>query len=272
MWSKGDQRAPHKPLLILLALGKFQQNQQTVMFAEIKDQLAKLIEDFGPPRKAIKPQFPFVRLANDGIWRLNKNYQGISDPSANRLVEDRVVGSFTPEVLSCIQQNKDAIPRIAQEILTANFPETLHEDILTAVGLDVQFTTVRIRRRDPLFRDKVLEAYRYRCAICGTGIRMKNAIVALEAAHIKWHQAHGPDTVENGMALCSMHHKLLDVGAFTVDHDFRVQVSPKANGVGIESILLHYNDKPILEPEHTKQYPNPTFLDWHVNEVYKGGY
>jgi HNH endonuclease len=38
----------------------------------------------------------------------------------------------------------------------------------------------------------------------------------LEAAHIKWFQARGPDVVQNGLALCSLHHKIFDLGAFTV--------------------------------------------------------
>ncbi len=273
MWSSGGQRAPHKPLLILLALGRLQQQQTKLAFADIKEQLASLIEEFGPPRKVIHPQYPFVRLTIDGIWQINKDYSGVSsDPSSRRLEEDNVIGEFTPEVLACLQQDTIAIPRIAQEVLDANFPDTLHDDILTAVGLNIHFDISKRRRRDAKFRERVLEAYRYQCAICGTGIRMKNAIVALEAAHIKWHQAHGPDEVENGLALCSIHHKLLDVGAFTINHNHEVLVSPKANGAGIDTILIKYQHQRISEPQLTHQYPKPEFLDWHVQEVFKVGY
>src|SRR5437588_7846441 len=40
--------------------------------------------------------------------------------------------------------------------------------------------------------------------------------VGLDAAHIRWHQAGGPDREGNGLALCVLHHKLFDLGAFTV--------------------------------------------------------
>jgi len=40
--------------------------------------------------------------------------------------------------------------------------------------------------------------------------------LGLEAAQIKWFQARGPDVVPNGLALCSLHHKIFDLGAFTV--------------------------------------------------------
>jgi putative restriction endonuclease len=40
--------------------------------------------------------------------------------------------------------------------------------------------------------------------------------LGLEAAHIKWFQAGGPDIEANGLAMCSLHHKLFDLGVFTI--------------------------------------------------------
>ena len=71
--------------------------------------------------------------------------------------------------------------------------------------------------------------------------------MGLEAAHIRWHQAGGPDIEGNGMALCSLHHKLFDRGAFTLDSSFRVIVSDDINGVGAEQVLWAYHQK---KPEH----------------------
>lgn len=57
------------------------------------------------------------------------------------------------------------------------------------MGFDIQ----QIRKvRDPLFRQQVLRAYNYECAICGFNMRHDNASVGLEAAHIKWKQFGGP--------------------------------------------------------------------------------
>ena len=55
-------------------------------------------------------------------------------------------------------------------------------------------------------RAKVLLAYQYRCAVCGHDLRMGQQSIGLEAAHIKWFQANGPDEVPNGIAMCSLHH------------------------------------------------------------------
>jgi hypothetical protein len=34
---------------------------------------------------------------------------------------------------------------------------------------------------------------------------------------IRWHQGGGPDEESNGFALCVLHHKTFDLGAFTVN-------------------------------------------------------
>jgi HNH endonuclease len=51
------------------------------------------------------------------------------------------------------------------------------------------------------------------CALAATNGWQR---LGLDAAHIEWFQASGPDVVPNGLALCSLHHKIFDLGAFTV--------------------------------------------------------
>ena len=48
----------------------------------------------------------------------------------------------------------------------------------------------------------MLTAYEWRCAVCGLDVRLGSVSVALDAAHIRWHQAGGPDREGNGLALC----------------------------------------------------------------------
>ena len=72
IWKNGKERAPHKPLLILLALAKLRnKNQHTLQYSEVKDLLKKLLIEFGPSRRNYHPEYPFVRLKNDGIWHLS---------------------------------------------------------------------------------------------------------------------------------------------------------------------------------------------------------
>jgi len=40
-------------------------------------------------------------------------------------------------------------------------------------------------------------------SVCGHDLQLKQQVIALKAAHIKWFQAGGPDVEQNGLALAS---------------------------------------------------------------------
>ncbi len=279
-WKSQGVRAPHKPLLILLALGEVQRgNNSFIPYATIEPKLKELLQDFGPPRKTIYTSFPFIRLANDQLWQFNKPdlLNTKQDYTNTYLLKHGLEGKFPDDLVDMLQQKPELLGQVAQTILEENFPETLHQDILDAVGLDItaniaNSTRKAGRKRDPLFRESILKAYEYRCAVCGFGVRLRNKLLALEAAHIKWHQAGGPDVEVNGLALCSTHHKLFDLGAFTINSTMQMLVSDEVNGLGSDEWLIRHHYKPLLPPQKKHFYPEPEFLHWHVNEVFKGGY
>ncbi len=72
IWRKGEQRAPHKPLLLLYVLANYQQGHARLFDygTEVHEQLLSLLERFGPQRKAHYPHMPFWRLKGDGFWDL----------------------------------------------------------------------------------------------------------------------------------------------------------------------------------------------------------
>lgn len=74
--------------------------------------------------------------------------------------------------------------------------------------------------RSPKFRQEVLGAYSYRCAMCGIQLDL------VEAAHIVPH-AHpkGLDTVSNGLALCALHHRSFDTGLLYVRDDYSIHLN-----------------------------------------------
>jgi len=76
----------------------------------------------------------------------------------------------------------------------------------------------------------VLTAYEWRCAVCGFDVQLGAIPIALDAAHIRWHQANGPDTERNGLALCALHHKTFDLGVFVGME--RTRERPTASGRG----------------------------------------
>lgn len=281
VWKKGDQRAPHKPLLLLLALARVATEQPRLMpFDAIEQKLATLLEDFGPSRANYYPELPFWHLQSDQIWEM-PNTTGVLTASGSvskkYLRDHHVAAGFTQDVYGLLQANGELLEQVAMQLLEDNFPPSVHQDILDEVGLDfeatAQTTNQKRAKRDPTFRRRVLEAYDYRCAICSFSVRMENTPIALEAAHIKWFQAGGPDIESNGLALCSLHHKLLDRGALAISAEHKVMVSEKANGHGgFEEWVLNFDGKVLLKPRNSLYLPKVEFTDWHIREVFQGKY
>src|SRR4051794_32502351 len=81
IWKQGDQRAPHKPLLVLYALGMWQAGQKHVSFREVEPDLTSLLREFGPPRKSDHPEQPFWRLQRDGVWTVHAPAGGWLSPA-----------------------------------------------------------------------------------------------------------------------------------------------------------------------------------------------
>jgi putative restriction endonuclease len=106
--------------------------------------------------------------------------------------------------------------------------------------------------------------------VCGFDVRLGSVSIALDAAHIKWHQAGGPDVETNGLALCVLHHKTFDLGAFTVS-DGILLVSDRANGTtGFAEAMVAYHGQPTRPPQRPDWGPEQKHLEWHGREMFKG--
>lgn len=288
VWKRGDERAPHKPLLLLHALARIERGQNRVMsFEEVKEPLEELLREFGPTRQQVHAEYPFWRLQNDGIWEvewpptLRVRERRKVDPSAASLLREGVGAGFIPEVQQLLESDPVLRRKAAALLLARCYPSTYHEDILATVGLEAEteWETVERRVRDPTFRQRVLDAWDRRCGICSFDVTLGAAPLALDAAHIRWKQYRGPDTEGNGIALCALHHRLFDRGAFTLvpatgreAGDLpRVAVSDKARGDrGIRFALLDFHGVVLQGPREERYRPAEEHLTWHRREVFQG--
>jgi putative restriction endonuclease len=271
--SKTGERAPHKPLLILYALGQLLcEGKNRIRFAEFYDPFTHLLEEFGPPRKSYHPEYPFWHLCTEEIWKIDPkgDWQlktGGSSPTKSELMRRNAVGSFLSEVQELFLRDPTLSSEVISLLLSNHFPQSIHEDILAAVHLD-QVPTAK-PKRDARFREEVLRAYGYCCAVCGFNLRLDNVPLALDAAHIRWHQALGPSITSNGLALCSLHHKLFDRGAFSLSDRLDVQISQRVNGSsGLNEILLRFHGKNIAAPNLADAQPAIEHVRWHRHEVF----
>lgn len=281
VWQKGDRRAVHKPLLILFELGRISRGESAeIEYGAAESRLMELLQEFGPAGSSKSRHYPFWHLQSDGLWQLHGpdhilDRPAGAAPNITELRDYHVKGQITPDIRQKLITDPALLAEIARRIVSAHFPESIRQDVLDAVGIAASaeglYDDRTERRRDPAFRRKVLLAYEYRCCICGHDVRLNNQVIGLEAAHIKWFQAGGPDVENNGLALCSLHHKIFDLGAFTVlPETFEVLFSRHViASPPIQARLLSYHGAALIMPQSSDYYPNPGFLEWHRREVFK---
>ena len=287
-------RAPHKPLLLLLALGRTALGPEgrLIPYAAAERRFRELWREFGRPGTQTRVVYPFGRLRNDDdLWEIPEESLLSTGRGADILVSEarrfKITGGFRQEVHELLCRDPGLVSRAAQQILSNHFPSSIHLDILDAAGvapnppasdLDgfIPRRGTRVREytpRDSRFRKKVLEAYDERCAVCEHDIRFGDRLLGLEAAHIRWHSHDGGDVVPNGLALCSVHHKALDCGALGLESKrsgFEILISGRVRGRSNSAKrLLGFRNKPIRPPRSPSDAPRPTFVDWHRKEVFR---
>ena len=281
VWQRGDRRAVHKPLLILFELGRILRGEPArIDYNILEPKLMSLLEEFGPSGAAKSRHFPFWHLQTDGIWQLHGpehilNRPPGATPNISELRENHVTGEIVPEIRNALQADTNLLAEVAQRLVSAHFPASIQQDVLNAVGLGCEVTggekSEKGRPRDPGFRERVLVAYERRCAVCGYDLRLDTHVIGLEAAHIKWFQAGGPDIEQNGLALCALHHKIFDLGAFTIRPEtYEIEFSRHVLGSRqIQERLLAYHGAGLIQPQSEDFLPDDQFLEWHREEVFK---
>jgi putative restriction endonuclease len=204
----GNQRVPHKPLLLLWLFGRFATTGTTlVSYRETEEPVSRLINDFGPPvtsrsRARQRAAMPFVHLERE-LWDLRDEHGrelGREVPERRSLLIDQgAVGRLRPQVEQLLA-DPATLAAAARQLLDLHFTPTLASLICDAVDLDLaaleasslQPPTRGRRPRRPGFAEEVLRAYGYACAVCGFDGALGRNPVAIEAAHIRWHSQQGP--------------------------------------------------------------------------------
>src|SRR5690606_6533994 len=101
--------------------------------------------------------------------------------------------------------------------------------------------------------------------------RIDNAAVALDAAHVRWWAADGPDEVANALCLCAIHHRLLDKGVLGVTDEHTVQVSKRFVGTSppARSLVIELAGRALGEPQRGEPSPRTEHVQWHGREVFR---
>lgn len=275
---RAGQRSPHKSLLVLYVLGQLAATGSSALaWSAAVEKLAELIRDHGPPSATPPGQraaYPFTRLRSDGIWTLDHD---VPDDRVQPLTANRVVGQLVPRLEDALRDPGIAAAA-ARQLVEAEFPSTVAPDVLMAVGLDpdtILTTTGRVavpRQRRSSWTAAVLTAWNRQCAFCGFDGQLGAATVGVEAAHVRWFNFGGPDEPDNGLALCSLHHKLFDRGALglSVGDELRIAVSASFTSRTDRGQAVYDLHQRPLNPRPGTTPPAAAHIVWHTREVFIG--
>ncbi|MGY1702702.1 phosphorothioated DNA-binding restriction endonuclease [Geodermatophilus sp. SYSU D00766] len=270
------RRSPHKPLLVLLALSRLVTTGSSELPWDVAErELADLIEEFGPPSRTGKAQsaaYPFTRLRSDGVWTLDRDVpmDNVSPLRAG------VTGRLESSLEAALRLRPGLVDEAARGVVEAHFPATVAPDVLVAVGLDPELlrsgtiAPATGRRRSGSWPAQVLEAWDRQCAFCGFDGQVGGVPVGLEAAHIRWFTVDGPDELDNGLALCSLHHKLFDRGVLGLDDDLTLVVSQRFSARTPHGRAVYDLHGRRLRPRPGTPTPAGRHVTWHRGQVFHG--
>lgn len=280
----GAVRVPHKPLLLLWLFGRVASTGSSVAsYADAEEPVSGLINQFGPPvRRATARQraaMPFVHLERE-LWDLRDatgGRLGPDVPERRRLLLDLGATGRLHEPVERLLADPATLAAATRLLLDRHFTSALAPVICDAVGLDVAslvdssgLAMVSRRRRSAAFTERVLRVYAYSCAACGFDGRVGAVPVAVEAAHLRWHSQHGPDDVANGLALCSLHHTLLDLGVLGLTPDRRLKVSELYIAQAPAGRAIYdLAGRPLALPRPGEPSVDVEHITWHDRQVFR---
>jgi putative restriction endonuclease len=187
-------------------------------------------------------------------------------------------GAFGRAVRPITDAEFDLIVRSGFQLLLA--PNPLTEGMPTDLGIPgvaeepATFERPIVERftsrpfRDAAFSEAVKSAYHNACAVTGLKIVNGGGRVEVQAAHIRPVAASGPDSVRNGLALCSTVHWMFDRGLLSLDDDYTILI---AEGRVPEPVKRLINpDGRLRLPPRPEFRPHPQFLRYHRKNVFRG--
>ncbi len=135
-----------------------------------------------------------------------------------------------------------------------------------------EYITSSFRRRvhQRTFRERVLRAYQEQCALC----RLRHEEL-LDAAHIiPDSDPEGEPVVNNGLALCKLHHAAYDRNFLTIRPDYIIEVRrdvlEEEDGPMLRHGLKGMHEKRIVLPRSVKLRPDPARLERRYGQFLTG--
>ncbi|MCL4870124.1 MAG: HNH endonuclease [Anaerolineae bacterium] len=295
-------RAPHKPLLLLAVLDRFDEGQVTTNLIELSPDLGELFTLYWsrvfPPQTGKRGNIamPFWHLQNDKFWHLlpRPGFEALVASSVKihsvTRINEVCFGAKLDDELYALLQTENGRSELRHTLITTYFSEQVQEALLAQTAVNVAAFVYseellqqarqqqkRVKEanvaepvRDQAFRRAIVRAYDHRCAICGVRILTADGHTAVAAAHIiPWSVSHNDDP-RNGLALCHLCHWTFDEGLVTFSDRYQVKTSPQlVNIPNLPGHLLTFAGRGLIGPTEETLWPFVDSIRWHRQEVFR---
>lgn len=294
-FERTQERAPHKPLLLLAVIAQFEQGTITSNLIELTPDLSDAFRSYWyrvmPPDTDGRVVYPFFHLKSDGFWHL------IPRPGKEAILQSkraiRSVGELN-EVVGGVQLD-DALFELLQHpenrnvltttLLQGYFAEEVHQTLLEQSAINVEafrYSQALLQKIKPQkaeeesepvrsqgFRRAVVTAYDHRCAMSGIRIVTPDGHSVVNAAHIvPWRVSHD-DAPSNGLALSPLFHWAFDEGLVSINAGYRIVLSPHLRAAdNIAGDLLALEKREIILPTDRDFWPDLQALEYHRKHVF----
>jgi putative restriction endonuclease len=288
--------APHKPILLLAVIDLFEQGLISNNKIEPSPQIVESFLKYWHLVNLEKPRIflPFFHLKSDKFWHLHakaENEQMLAmTKQMNSMTHLASIVEYTSldEDLFLLLHRAEAREAIRQKIIEIYFPE--QAEVFRAViaenqeisiiehlllesaenkNLDISKTITDTPKRNIAFRRAIIRLYDYTCAACRLRIITLDGETAVEAAHIYPFAKSYDDSIGNGLSLCPLHHWSFDKGLFSIDDDYKINVSGNFEESGDEAFLLRsLQSKEIHLPKEKPFRPSLTMIRWHRENTF----
>ena len=276
---KGSVISLHKPLLLLLAIAELMNRRENhFLYREMEGSMRMLLAKYGLKNtKKLNPFFPFFHLSSDPLlWQCSVDKCRVNlSGSVSRSLMLEASAQFPAEFFDFLSVTGNA-ESVVTALLKNFWPEAYHDDILTDLGIEdligkSQAMKAERQRRGRQFVEEVLDCYERKCAICEQSVRLGDALMGIDACHVKPIQHFGEDVVNNGIALCKLHHWAFDRGAISISKEMELLVSPKLNGSRIEMYYHEYSGKPLFVPRNPSAVLLEENVQYHRRYIFESG-
>ncbi len=164
------------------------------------------------------------------------------------------------EMVSGVKDSEQAIASVMRSFTLEEFSPFVAEN--KAVY------RISLQKRNPAFKNVVLDQYGYTCAVTGVQYHSKRLVEA-QAAHIIPKEKLGSDDPRNGIALSRTAHWAFDAGVFRISSQYEIVVHPKAKNADIRKFPILEMDRQLISlPEDENYYPHQDALTWHRDQVF----